>query len=275
MNLLAGAVTVLLIGSTGAAPAASATDGGPGERAWVPGEHGGVSIHLSVENWGDQVDLSTPGIAAWAHLGANGPSTHITVRIEPGENGLHGYYGRLTAPDAFGGEKVYYCGDEWHQIESFVICGFDIPMTRGLNHLEFDLQSASFDGIQTQTGTVIGASLEMVPVIEARQSDGSWMPVPTGGELAMPGTQTSALRYRIMNTGDIPFRAPDACQEGGTVWPYQQLLCTLRSPRPVYALAGQYQVPIRLEDPVGGGASFLLEGSVVVPGVAFPRTQHP
>lgn len=273
MNIVAGAVVVLLIGSTGAIPAA--TGGGPGERTWVPGEKGGVSIHLSVENWGEDVDLSTPGVAAWAHLGANGPTTHVTVRIEPGENPLHGFYGRLTAPDAFGGEEVYYCGDEWHQIESFVICGFDVPMTRGLNHLEFDLQSASFEGIRTQVGIVIGASLEMVPILEARQDDGSWMSVPSGGEIEMPGNQTSSLRYRIMNTGDIPFRAPSACQEGGTVWPYQQLLCTLRSPRPVYALAGEYRVPIRLEDPVGGGASFLLEGTVAVPGVEFPRTQHP
>jgi hypothetical protein len=271
MTLSAGVAALLLLGSGTVAPVGD----GPPERTWVPGEHGGTSIHLSVENWGEDVDLSTPGIAAWAHLGANGPSTHVTVRIEPGETGLHGYYGRLTAPDAFGGPKIWYCGDEYRRIESYVICGFDVPMTRGLNHLEFDLQSASFSGIQTQVGIVIGASLEMVPVLEARQADGSWRTVPNGGELELQGTQTSALRYRIMNTGDIPFRAPDLCQNGGTVWPYQQLLCTLRSPRPVYALAGDYRVPIRLEDPVGGGASFLLEGSVVVPGVAFPRTQHP
>ncbi|MEO5920145.1 MAG: hypothetical protein ABIQ01_03285 [Pseudolysinimonas sp.] len=267
MSGFVGAVTVLLLlGGPSAAPP---------ERSWVPGEHSGTSIHLSVENWGEDVDLSTPGLAVWAHLGANGPTTHVTVRIEPGENGLHGYYGRLTAPDAFGGPKVLYCGDEYHQIESSVICGFDVPMARGLNHLEFDLQSASFDGIQTQLGMVIGATLQMVPVLEARQADGSWGTVPSGGGLELPGTQTSALRYRIMNTGDIPFRAPSACQEGGTVWPYQQLLCTLRSPRPVFALAGDYEVPIRLVDPVGGGASFLLTGSVVVPGVSIPRTQHP
>jgi hypothetical protein len=78
-----------------------------------------------------------------------------------------------------------------------------------------------------------------------------------------------------MNTGDIPFRAPDACQSGGTVWPYQQLLCPLRSPRPVYALAGEYRVPIVLEDPVGGGASFVIEGRVSVPGMHFHRAQHP
>lgn len=266
MSWVAGLLSVLLIGGMTAAPA---------ERAWVPGEHGGTSIHLSVENWGEQVDLSTPGVAAWAHLGANGPTTHITVRIEPGENGLHGFYGRLKAPDAFGGPQVAYCGDEWHQIESYVLCQFDIPMTRGLNHLTFDLQSASFEGIQSQVGIVIGASLEMVPVLEVRNGDGSWTSVGSGGTFELPGNQTSALRYRIMNTGDIPFRAPDACQEGGTVWPYQQLLCTLRTPRPVYALAGDYHVPIRLEDPVGGGVSAVLEATIAVPGMRFARAQHP
>jgi len=274
MNALAAVAVLLLAGSQTVTPVGSGSGPGP-ERSWVPGEHGAPSIHISVENWGEDVDLATPGVAAWAHLGANGPTTRVTVRIEPGEGGLHGYYGRLTAPDAFGGEQVSYCGDEYRQIDSYVICGFDVPMTRGLNHLTFDLQSASFDGIRSEEGIVIGASLEMVPVLEARQNDGSWRVVPSGGSLELQGEQTSTLRYRILNTGDIPFRAQDACQDGGTVWPYQQLLCTLRTPRPGYALAGDYHVPILLEDPVGGGASFLLKGSVVVPGLSFPRTQHP
>lgn len=264
MTWLAGAVALLLLGSGTLAPVHHGT--------W---HHAATTIEVSIENWGQAVDLSTPGVVAWAHLGANGPTTHVTVRIEPGDGGLHGYYGRLTAPDAFGGPQVSYCGDEYHRIESFVICGFDVPMTRGVNHLTFDLQSASFDGIQSQEGLVMGASLAMIPVLEVRQEDGSWRTVPSGGEIELPGTQTSAVRYRIMNTGDIPFRAPGACQAGGTVWPYQQLLCPLRTPRPVFALAGQYEVPIRLEDPVGGGASFLLQGSVVVPGFTIPRTQYP
>jgi hypothetical protein len=104
----------------------------------------------------------------------------------------------------------------------------------------------------------------MVPVLEARQDDGSWSVVPSGGAVEFRGEQTSALRYRIMNTGDIPFRVPDACQDGGTVWPYQQLLCQVRSPRPVYSLAGVYDVAIELEDPVGGGASFSIDGTLAV-----------
>jgi len=271
MTWLAGAVALLLLGSGGLAPAS------PSSTAPSPllEPHGGPSIHLSIENWGADVDLSTPGVTAWAHLGVNGPITRVTVRIDPGEEGLHGYYGRLTAPDAFGGPQISYCGDEHHRIESFVICDFYVLMTRGLNHLTFDLQSASFDGILSQQGLVIGASLAMIPVLEIRKADGSWQSMPAGGDVELPGTQISAVRYRILNTGDIPFRAPGACQEGGIVWPYQQLLCSLRTPRPVFALAGRYEVPIRLEDPVGGGLSFLLEGSVGVPGLAFPVTQHP
>jgi hypothetical protein len=70
-----------------------------------------------------------------------------------------------------------------------------------------------------------------------------------------------------MNTGDMPFRAPDSCLPDGIVWPYQQLLCVVRSPRPAYALAGTFTFPVRLEDPVGGGAGFTLSGSVKVQGV--------
>jgi hypothetical protein len=255
MNLLAGAVAVALVATA------------PGSGAWVPGEHGGVSIHMSIVNWGEDVDISTPGHAAWAHLAADGASTHIAVVIDPGEEGLHGYYGRLKAPDANGGPKYYYCGDEFRRMDTTFICGFDVPMTRGLNHFTFDLQSASYAGMITAQGVIIGGSLDVTPVLEARQPDGSWKVVPHGGDVEMRGEETGALRYRLMNTGDIPFRAPSSCQNDGTTWPYQQLLCILRGPRPGFALAGDYSVPITLEDPAGGDASFVLEGRVVVPGV--------
>jgi hypothetical protein len=115
----------------------------------------------------------------------------------------------------------------------------------------------------------------MVPVLEARQADGSWQPVPAGSTLALPGERTSALRYRILNTGELPFRAAGSCQPEGTVWPGQQLLCSVRGPRPVFALAGEYAIPVRLEDPVGGGASFALEARVIAraPGQASARAR--
>lgn len=272
MNLPAVAVAWLLAGSQAVVPASS---GVPTERTWVPGEHGGLSIQLSVTNWGERVDLSTPGVVAWAHPGSNGPPTHVTVRIDPPDGGLHGYYGRLTAPDAVGGEQVWYCGDEYHQIESYVICGFDIPISRGVNNLKFVLQSASFDGIRSQQGIVIGASLAMVSVLEVSREDGSWSVVPTRGGVEIEGERSSALRFRIMNTGDIPFRVPGACQEGGTVWPDQQLLCVLRSPRPGFALAGEYRVPLALEDPVGSAGSDVITGEILVSGMSFPLLRGP
>ena len=105
-------------------------------------------------------------------------------------------------------------------------------------------------------------------MLEASLPYGNWALVPADGRaVELRGEQTSALRYRIMNTGDMPFRAPDSCQPDGIVWPYQQLLCTVRTPRPVYALAGDYAVPIVLVDPVGGGASFAIEGTCRVKGI--------
>jgi hypothetical protein len=255
MNLLAGAVAALLLGSTAAAPA-------PEPRAWVPGEHGSASIRMSIVNWGQDVDLSGTA-AAYAHLGANGPSTKVRVDITPPSSGMHGFYGRLTAPDAFGGELVLYCGDEYRRIDSVQRCFFEVPMTRGINHLTFDLQSASWKGIISEEGVVHGASVGMSAVLEAALPYGNWAKVPADDALALRGEQTSELRYRIQNTGDMPFRAPGSCLPDGTVWQYQQLVCTVRSLRPVYALAGDYAVPIVLADPVGGGASFSIEGHLV------------
>lgn len=233
-----------------------------GVPAWVPGEGGGPQITMTVENWGEDADISTP-VQAYAHLGANGPMTTVKVRIQPPSSGMHGYYGRLTAPDAFGGEVKLYCGDEYRRIDIVTYCMFDVPMSSGINHLTFDLQSASWDGIVSKQGTVYGGRVGQVAVLEASLPYDNWALVPGRGELRLRGEQTSSLRYRIMNTGDLPFKVPDSCQPNGTVWPYQQLLCTVRSPRPVYALAGDYALPIELVDPVGGGASFTIVGTLV------------
>jgi len=74
-----------------------------------------------------------------------------------------------------------------------------------------------------------------------------------------------------MNTGDLPFRVPESCQPDGTVWQYQQLLCPVTGERPIYSLAGDYAVPIVLEDPVGGGASYTIDGHLRVKGVDSVR----
>ena len=233
-----------------------------GGGAWIPGEQGGPEVTMTVVNWGEQVDISTP-VQAWAHLGANGPLTHVKVRIEPPSSGMHGFYGRLTAPDAFGTPLKLYCGEEYRRIDSVTYCEFDVPMSSGINRLTFDLQSASWQGIVSTEGAVFGGSVGQVSVLEASLPYGNWALVPRDGELALRGEQTSALRYRIMNTGTLPFRVPDSCQPNGTVWPYQQLLCSVRGPWPVYALAGEYAVPIELVDPVGGGASFTIDGALI------------
>jgi hypothetical protein len=248
------ATLVALVGG----PAAPASDG------WIPGEHGEPSVRLTVQNWGEQVDLSMPGHAAWAHAAG---LTHVTVTIDPGEAGLHGFYGRLRAPDAAGGELILYCGDEYHRILSPVVCGFDVPMSDGVNRLAFDLQSASFEGIRTEVGGIIGGTLAAVPVLEARHPDGRWGRIPPRLLPGFPGE----LRYRILNTGDLPFRVPGGCQADGTVWPYQQLLCPFRAPEPAYATAVWRAVPIAVLDPVGGSQMLRLAGQIDGPDAARPR----
>jgi hypothetical protein len=238
----AGAVAVLVaLGGVPTAPAAG---------DWVPGEHGEPTVRITVQNWGEPADISEPGHAAWAH---DSGLTHLTVTIAPGVQGLHGYYGRLRASDATGGELELYCGDEYHRIESPVVCGFDVPMSTGVNRIAFDLQSASFEGIRTTVGGVIGGELDAVPVLELRAPDGRWQTIPRSGLLAFAGAPAGTLRYRIMNTGDIPFRVPGSCQGEGTVWPYQQLLCPVPKHRPL-------AVPLDVHDPAGGTMALVLAG---------------
>lgn len=264
MNLVAGVVAVLLTGSTAIVPAGA----GPVPHDWQPGDHGGPIITMSIENWGEDVDLA--GTApAYALIGANGPMTHVKVEIQPPSSGMHGYFGRLTAPQAFGGELKLYCGDEFRRIDLMQRCYFDIPVSRGINHLTFDLQSASWEGIVSQEGTIHGGSIGYVSVLEAMLPYRNWQLVPSGETVAIRGEVTSALRYRIMNTGELPFRAPDSCLPDAIVWQYQQLLCQVRGPRPVFALAGDYSFPVDLVDPVGGTKSVSLDGGVRVKGLSI------
>lgn len=246
---LAGAVALLLVSGVAAAPAV-----GPDEPSIT-----GPSIRMTILNWGEEVDLAGPG-AAYAVAGADAPTTHVRVDITPPSSGLHGYYGRLTAPDAAGGEVKLYCGVEYMRVDSVQRCAFDVPMSAGVNRLIFDLQSASIDGIVRQEGTIVGGHVGQVSVLEAALPYRNWALVPPADVLTIRGENTSALRYRIMNTGDLPFRAPDSCQPGGTVWPYQQLLCPLRASGPVYALAGDYAVPVSLQDPSGAVTPVTIEG---------------
>jgi hypothetical protein len=266
MSPLAGAVALLLVSGVAAAP----VDG----SAALAG--GAASIRMTILNWGEDVDLAGPG-AAYAVAGADAPATHVRVDITPPSSGLHGYYGRLTAPDAAGGEVKLYCGVEYMRVDSVQRCAFDVPMSAGVNRLIFDLQSASFDGIVREEGTVVGGRVGQVSVLEAALPYRNWALVPALDVLTIRGENTSALRYRIMNTGDLPFRAPRSCQPDGTVWPYQQLLCPVRTPGPVYALAGDYAVPVQLQDPSGAVTSVTIAGHLRAAGIGsvVPARDHP
>jgi hypothetical protein len=267
MNLVAGAVAVLLVSATAAAPATPVR----GDDEAPP-----ASIRITVKNWGADVDLAGPD-TAYALAGGHAAATHVRVDITPPSSGMHGYYGRLTAPDAPGGELKLYCGIEYMRVDSVQRCGFDVPMSAGINRLRFDLQSASWRGIVSADGTVTAGRLGQVAVLEAALPYRNWALMPAQHPLTIRGENTSAVRYRIMNTGDLPFRVRDSCQPDSTVWPYQQLLCPVRAPGPVYALAGNYAVPAVLEDPTGAVTAVTVEGRLRATGLAtvVPASARP
>lgn len=229
---------------------------------------GDPRISLTVVNWGKPATLLDPARPAWAHLAANSAPTKVTVTVRTdGEAFRGGYALRLTAPDAFGGEAEFVCTDQYRVIDTKVQCSFPVPITRGVNDIYVVFQSGDMDEGLDAHGEIRGAELQVVSIVEVKDPNAGWFAVRSGSEVQLFGALTSALRYRLLNTGDIPFRLiGDGCKSG-TVYPDQQLLCTLRGPRPAYALAGDYLKPIRLEDPAGGQAAFYLEASVRVAGV--------
>lgn len=269
MTLAAAAlVLALVVSGTGASGAGGAGAGAdPDPDSPLGGDEG---VSLTVRNWGDDVSLLDAAKPGWAHLAAQAGPTMVTVRIATTEATplFRGYVLKLTAPDSFGGRQELYCSDQYHVIESSVECTFGVEVTRGVNDLHVVFQAGNMrEGVEAH-GQLRGAELEVVRGLEVRIADDGWMPVGARGVDVAPGAQTSALRFRLLNTGDIPFRVVDGCQPG-TVWPDQQIVCPVRAPRPAFALAGDYEIPVKIEDPAGGIAALTVTGTIRVPGVPF------
>lgn len=262
MPLAVSVALALALATSAVAPAAPIA----GDRLPDAPIGGDPRISVTVVNWGEPVTLLDQSQPAWAHLAANAAPTNVTVTVRTDGDIFRGYVLKLTAPDAFGGSQDFVCSDQYQVIESEVQCTFPVPVTRGVNDLYVVFQAGNMDdGLQAH-GQLRGAELQVVTLVEVKTADAGWTSVSEARPVTLKGSQTSALRYRLLNTGDIPFQVSNGCQSG-TVYPDQQLLCTLRGPRPGYALAGIYDERIRLEDPAGGQASFELKAAVRVPGV--------
>jgi hypothetical protein len=82
---------------------------------------------------------------------------------------------------------------------------------------------------------------------------GHWSAITRQQPVLLPATLTSALRYVVTNTGDIPFRVSNGCDHR-MIAASGELTCLVRGVRSVQSLARVYHELLRLEDAVGATA---------------------
>jgi hypothetical protein len=233
--------------------------------ATEPSADPGVSV--TIVNWGKPVSIVNSKHKAWAHLSASSTPVEVTVRVDPGDQPFQGYLVTLGTPDAFEGPPVQYCADEFTRFaaDSTVQCTFQVPISPGPNRIDVDFHSGSVPTHLYAHGVVYGGDLKVSARIQVLESSGEWQDLSEREVYTSPGSQSSSIRYLVFNSGEIPFMAERACTHQ-LVLPGSFFTCVLRGPRPMYALAGAYKVPIELVDPAGGDAVFGLHGVLAVPG---------
>ncbi|CAN5141351.1 hypothetical protein BH11ACT3_BH11ACT3_18090 [soil metagenome] len=227
---------------------------------------GGPTITMSIDNFGEPASLLDPDNRAWAHLTANAAPITVTVTIQPGVDPVRGYTVQFSAPDAFQGPQVQYCADQWHTFDVPIQCQFVVPVSRGENRIDVEFHTFSGPGIVSH-GAIYGGELAVSAQLQVLDAGSIWRTIPDDG-FEVPGERRSAVRYVIVNIGDIPFQPSDACRST-LLQPGSFIACPVRTARPAFALAGDYAVPVHLNDPAGGVASFLVEGRVIAPGMAL------
>ena len=222
-------------------------------------------ISMTVDNFGEPVSTLDPSHPAWGRLALAGGPQIVTLTVATNGEHFLGYAARLTAPDAPGAQENFVCADENHVIESKVTCQFEVPMAAGENHLDVVFQALNESEPTEAHGVVRAGALQSRAGLQVQQPDGRWINVPDGGNTEVRAALPGAVRYVVLNTGQIPFRVAGSCSETA-LHPDGVLVCPLRASRPGIALGGDYRIPVRIVDAGGGTDSFTIEVAISVTG---------
>lgn len=243
--MLTAFVTLLLAVSAVIAP------GGPPQPDLPSGVP--VSISLTTQNDGRSVSLLNPAHPAWAHLAPTGAETQVTATVDLHGDSVHRWVAHLDAPDAFQGVTPDDCQADVLDAPHEVSCTFAVQVSSGVNRLlfHFTADEGRIDiGVQ---GTITGGQFDWNAGWEVLDAPGQWGAISNAQTISLPAVISSALRYVVTNTGDIPFRAINAC-DGRLIAAHAQLVCPASGVRPAQTLARSYHEQLKLVDVVGATA---------------------
>jgi hypothetical protein len=237
----------------------------------------GLSVTMTAVNDGHPVSLLDQANPGWAHPGL-GNTEKVTVTVHLAGALVHHWRSHLDAPDAFQGLELQDCHGDEQAPPSEVSCVFDVSVTAGLNHLQFRFSADDDDVVASASGYLMGGSVGWNAGWEMLDATGQWSAISHDEVIALPATLPSALRYVVINSGQVPFRVIDGCGHQ-VLLAGAQLVCLVHGVRTVQSLAGEYRQPLNFVDVAGqaGGVelrttiraftgSFSLDRSSVVVG---------
>jgi hypothetical protein len=266
MKLLAGLVAAALA----AAPAL------PPAPVLPAAEVTPSTMELIAPNWGGAVSLTDPEHPAYAHLSARSGPTAVAVLLHFTAPASRGFTATLVDPQAVDGEQPEPCVA--NSAGEVALCTFEVAVGAGVNQLEVTLILPGAPRPFTRHGWITGGVFQFTAGLQATDAAGIWRPIPAGGDIRLPATLFTRVRYVVGNVGGIPIRVEGACRER-EIAPGSSLACPLADARPAVSLAGPFYRRLLLTDPTGavGGTSvdgvvraipaeFRLEGTSAVVG---------
>jgi hypothetical protein len=220
-----------------------------------------ISVSMTTQNDGRAVSLLDPRHPAWAHLAPTGAVAEVTATVELNGTSLHRWVAHLDTPDAFQGVTPADCRGDEEAPPQEVSCRFAVQAASGVNRLQFHFSADDGRLNVDAEGTITGGQFDWDAGWEVLDATGRWSAIAGAQTISLPATLTSALRYVVTNTGDIPFRAKHSCDDR-LVPAHAQLVCLERGVRPAQSLARHYHEQLRLVDVVGATAEPDIEVSI-------------
>ena len=212
-----------------------------------------VTISMTAQNDGHASSLLDPAHPVWAHLAPTGAVTDVTATVDLGGTPIHEWVAHLDTPDAFQGVTPVDCTGDEEAPPRQVSCHFAVQAASGANRLQFHF-SADHGRLEVGAqGVITGGQFDWDAGWQVLDATGHWSAITRQQPVLLPATMTSALRYVVANTGDIPFRVTNGCQHR-VIAARAELICLERGVRSVQSLARDYHELLRLKDAVGATA---------------------
>jgi hypothetical protein len=212
-----------------------------------------VSVSMTTVNDGHVVSLLDPTQTVWVHPAPTGAVAEVTATVDLHGSSVHQWVAHLDTPDSFQGVTPGDCHGSEEAPPRQVSCRFAVQAASGPNRLLFHFTADDGRVDVEADGTITGGRFDWDAYWQVLDATGRWRSIGQPGSISLPATVPSAVRYVVANTGEIPFRATNGCDDR-LLKAHSRLVCLVHGVRPGQSLAHDYHEQLRLVDVVGATA---------------------